>query len=88
MAIQNVLPIINSLLRKPAVKSLLGISSSTIDRNIKKGLFVKSIAIGGSKVAWSANEVDALIRARIAGKTDSEIRLLVSRLELARNEII
>jgi len=30
------------------------------------------------------NEVDALIAARIAGKTDEEIRALVAKLEAAR----
>lgn len=36
-------------------------------------------------VGWPACEVDALIVARIAGKTDEEIRALVAKLEAARN---
>jgi prophage regulatory protein len=35
-------------------------------------------------VGWPSCEVDALIVARIAGKTDAEIRSLVVKLEAAR----
>jgi prophage regulatory protein len=35
-------------------------------------------------VGWPSSEVEALNAARIAGKTDQEIRVLVVKLEAAR----
>jgi prophage regulatory protein len=35
-------------------------------------------------VGWPASEVSAINTARIAGKTDDEIRVLVVKLEAAR----
>jgi hypothetical protein len=36
---------------------------------------------------WPEHEVDAVIEARIAGKTDDEIRELVRELEQRRREV-
>ncbi|MDD5460331.1 MAG: AlpA family phage regulatory protein [Methylococcales bacterium] len=80
----NVLPKINQLLRLPVVKQVTGYSGTTIYRNIQKGLFVRAVKIGGDRSAWPENEIDALNRARIAGKSDNEIRELVVALEAAR----
>lgn len=85
MAVTNsVLPIINSLLRRPIVEQSTGDSRSTLYRKIQKGLFTKPIEIGGDRVAWPANEVQAIINARIAGKSEDEIKALVIELEAAR----
>jgi prophage regulatory protein len=35
-------------------------------------------------VGWPSNEVEAINTARIAGKTDEEVRALVAKLEAAR----
>jgi prophage regulatory protein len=75
---------INSLLRCPLVQHATGDSRSTIYRKIQNGLFTRPVNRGGSSVAWPASEVDAINRARIAGKSDSDIRILVVELELAR----
>jgi prophage regulatory protein len=40
--------------------------------------------MGVKASSWPEAEVEALIRARIAGKTDDEIRSLVAKLESAR----
>jgi len=77
-------PAINSLFRRQVVEQATGESRSTIYRKIKSGLFTKPVQIGGERVAWPANEVQALINARIAGKSDNEIKLLVIELEEAR----
>jgi prophage regulatory protein len=42
------------------------------------------VSLGGRAVGWPANEVAALNAARIAGKADAEIRVLVAQLEAAR----
>uniref|UniRef100_A0A2X0QVD7 Phage transcriptional regulator, AlpA n=1 Tax=Candidatus Nitrotoga fabula TaxID=2182327 RepID=A0A2X0QVD7_9PROT len=43
--------------------------------------------IGARATGTPDYEVDALIAARIAGKSDEEIRALVIRLEAARKEL-
>lgn len=72
------------LVRRPLVTALTGKSRSTLYRDIKRGLFTKPINIGGDRVAWASNEIQAINQARIAGKSDEEIRLLVMELESAR----
>ncbi|WP_019867636.1 helix-turn-helix transcriptional regulator [Methylovulum miyakonense] len=85
MATQNqVLPVLNPLYRRPIVEQATGDSRSTIYRKIKNGLFTKPVPIGGERVAWPANEVAAINQARIAGKSDEEIKQLVVELEAAR----
>lgn len=82
--ILNFLPTINPLYRRPIVEQATGKSRSTIYREIKKGLFTKPVSIGGYCVAWPANEIEAINKARIAGKSDDDIRKLVIELEAAR----
>jgi prophage regulatory protein len=74
------LPSINPLYRRPIVEQATGDSRSTIYRKISKGLFTKQVSIGGARVAWPANEVQAIINARIAGKSEEEIKALVLEL--------
>ncbi|MEI6066733.1 MAG: AlpA family phage regulatory protein [Methylococcaceae bacterium] len=85
MAISNsILTPINPLCRRPVVEQAMGKSRSTLYREIQKGLFTKPVNIGGERVAWPANEIQAINQARIAGKSDDDIRLLVIELEAAR----
>ena len=51
---------------------------------IAQGLWTKQVSLGPRCVGWPAHEVAALNAARIAGKTDEEIRALVLKLEAAR----
>ncbi|MCQ8104119.1 AlpA family phage regulatory protein [Methylomonas sp. SURF-2] len=78
-------PTINPLYRRPTVQQVTGDSRSTLYRKISKGLFTKPVSIGGERVAWPANEVQAIINARIAGKSDDQIKALVIELESARS---
>lgn len=52
--------------------------------DIRTGLFTNPIKIGERNNSWPEAEVDALIKARIAGKTDDQMRSLVSKLERDR----
>lgn len=72
------------ILRLPAVKSESGLSRSTIYLRISQGLWTKPISLGARAVGWPSSEVAAINTARIAGKTDKEIRALVVKLEAAR----
>ena len=47
-------------------------------------MWTKQVSLGPRCVGWPAHEVAALNAARIAGKTDDEIRALVLKLEAAR----
>ena len=74
-----------SILRMPAVKAETGHRShASIYNAIKAGLFPTGVAIGQRSVGWPSDEVPAINKARIAGRTDAEIRELVIRLHAKR----
>ena len=75
-----------TILRMAGVKFESGLSRSTIYLRISEGLWTKPVSLGARAVGWPSDEVAALNAARIAGKTDDEIRNLVSRLEAARKD--
>jgi prophage regulatory protein len=74
----------DTILRLPAVRTSTGLSRSTIYLRIAQGVFPKPVSLGGRAVGWPASEVAALSAAWIAGKSNSEIRDLVVKLEAAR----
>ncbi len=75
-----------TILRIPAVKLESGLSRSTIYQRIGEGLWTKPVSLGARAVGWPSDEVEAINAARIAGKTDEEIRTLVMKLEAARKD--
>jgi prophage regulatory protein len=77
---------ISTILRLPAVKAETGYSRSTIYLRISQGLWPRPVNLGPRSVGWPASEVAAINAARIAGKTDLEMRDLVGRLQIARKE--
>ena len=73
-----------TILRLPAVLADTGLSRSTIYLRIAQRVFTRPVGLGARAVGWPAHEVAALNAARIAGKSDAEIRELVTKLEAAR----
>ena len=74
-----------SIMRMPAVKAETGHRShASIYNAIREGLFTKPVRIGDRAVGWPSQEVQAIVAARIAGKTQEQIRELVCKLERAR----
>jgi prophage regulatory protein len=73
-----------TILRRKQVEAESGYSRSTVYLRIAQGLFTKPVSLGARAVGWPAREVAALNAARIAGKTETEIRGLVAKLEAAR----
>ena len=74
-----------SILRMPAVKAETGHRShASIYTADKLGLFTRPVPIGQRSVGWPDTEVRAINRARIAGKTDAEIKALVDKLHADR----
>ena len=77
----------HTILRLPAVKAETGVSRSTHYLRIAQGLFTKPVSLGARAVGWPSSEVAALNAARIAGKSEEEIRVLVANLEKARKAV-
>jgi prophage regulatory protein len=72
----------------PEVKAETGHRShASIYTAIKEGLFTKPVAIGQRAVGWPSDEVQSINAARIAGKSEDDIRLLVIRLHARRKEL-
>ena len=59
-------------------------SNTSIYNRIRDGLWTRPVAIGQRAKAWPDYEVKAIVRARIAGQTDDEVRELVNRLHEKR----
>ena len=74
-----------SILRRKQVEAETGYSRSTIYLRIAQGLFIKPVRLGARAVGFPAGEVAAINAARIAGKTETEIRSLITKLEAARS---
>ena len=71
---------VNPLLRRPIVQQLTGDSRTTLYRKIKRKLLTPPVQIGGGRVAWPQSEIIAINNARIAGKNDNQIMMLVIEL--------
>ncbi len=74
-----------SILRMPAVKAETGHRShASIYNAIRAGTFTRPVRIGERSVGWPSYEVQAINEARIAGKSEAEIRELVKSLHAKR----
>jgi prophage regulatory protein len=79
---------VKAILRLPDVKARSGLSRSTLYLRIAQGLWTKPVSLGGRSVGWPEAEVVTLNYARIAGRSDDEIRVLVENLEAGRKDLI
>jgi prophage regulatory protein len=68
------------------VRARLRCARSTVYENTKKGLLPPPIRLSERRIAWPAHEIEAIQRARLAGRTDEEIRALVTELVEARSK--
>ena len=73
-----------SISRLPKVLDHTGFSRSALYAAAANGTFTKPIKIGLRSAGWPDHEIEEINVARIAGKTDDEIRELVIGLEAAR----
>ena len=73
-----------TILRRKRVEAESGYSRSTIYLRISQGLWPKPVSLGPRAVGWPASEVSAINAARIAGRSDDEVRALVVGLESKR----
>ncbi|MBF6649530.1 AlpA family transcriptional regulator [Methylobacter sp. BlB1] len=77
---------ITSLLRLPNVLHERGVRKTQHYDDIKRGLFTSPIKIGKRASAWPAHEVAVINQARIAGKSNEEIKKLVVQLHTDRTQ--
>lgn len=72
------------IIRMKAACAESGNGRSTIYLRITQGLWPVPVKLGPRAVGWPASEVSAMNAARIAGKSDDEIREIVLKLEALR----
>lgn len=77
-----------AILRKPELKLETGWrSDASVSKAVRDGLLTKPVPLGPRSVGWPDNEVKAINAARIAGKSEADIRALVTRLHTQRLEL-
>lgn len=70
------------IMRLPEVLKTVGLSRSTLYKQISVGLFPTQISLGARAKGWLSQEVEALIEARASGAADDSIKkLLIVLLE-------
>lgn len=72
------------IMRIKEIKARVGLPNSTVYDHIKRQLFPKPIKLGERISGWLESEVTAIMAARIAGKSEAEIKALVLSLENQR----
>ncbi len=72
------------ILRLPQVMDDCGLARSTVYLRIKQGLLTKPISLGPRCVGWPQAEIKAINAARIAEKSEDEVRALVAELQANR----
>ncbi len=76
------------ILRLPEIKRVLGHrADASVYNAIRAGLFTTGVAIGQRAKGWPDYEAQAIVAARIAGKSDDQIRELVKALHAKRFEL-
>lgn len=73
-----------AVLRLKSVIAITGLARSTVYTYIAKGLWTTPVRLGPRAVGWPECEVHELMRARIAGGSEEDIRRLVSQLQVRR----
>ncbi len=63
-------------------------SRTGLYKQIKEGLFPPGVKLGARRVAWPDYETDQVLKARIAGQSDAQIRELVCRLLAERTSAL
>ena len=76
-------PTIN-IMRKPETLKKLGLSKSTLHARINDGLLPPPVSLGARAVGFIEHEIEAVLAAIVAEKSNDEIRNLVSNLVLQR----
>ena len=73
-----------TFLRRKHLESMFGVCRSSIYNLIANRLLPRPVSLGLRSVGWPSYEIEVIFAARVAGKSDDEIKALVSELEAAR----
>lgn len=77
------------ILRLPEVKRVLGHrADASVYNAIRDGLFPTGVAIGQRAKGWPDYEAQTIAAARVAGKTEAQIRELVKDLYTKRKALL
>jgi len=68
------------LCKKSEAYATLGISEGTFRHQISEGLMVPTISLGERSIGVITQEIDLIIKARIAGLSEMQIKDLVKKL--------
>ncbi len=68
------------ILRASKAQELTGLPRSSFYSQISKGLLPPAIQLGARSVGWVDSEINAVNVARVLGKSDDEIRALITQL--------
>ena len=68
------------ILRSARAQKLTGRPRSSFYQQISQGLLPPPIKLGTRAVGWLASEIEAVNKARVQGKSDDEIKILVASL--------
>jgi len=74
----------NSFLKYQKVTEVMAMSRSTLRLRIKQGLVTPPIKISERCIVWPEHEISAINAARVAQKSNDEIRELVTQLQQKR----
>ena len=76
-----------SLLRVPVVMARTGLCRASLYKRISAGLFPRPVkAFGRQRAGWPSDEVETLIRAHVAGASESRIAELVAEFHTRRSQ--
>ena len=66
--------------RRPEVLNRFGIGNTCLHNRIKNGFIPPPISLGARAVGWLQHELDAVLAAMVAGKSEEHIRALIGHL--------
>ena len=75
-----------AILRVNRVMDFMGVRRTSIHEAVKDGTLTRPIRVTAGAVGWPESEVQAVIAARIAGKSKAEIQALVNTLHAQRTQ--
>jgi prophage regulatory protein len=75
------------ILREPDALKTTGMPRSTFRDQLRAGFYTRPVKLGLRAVGWPAHEIDAVLRARISGQSDDQVKKLVVELEAQRKNL-
>lgn len=74
-----------AILRLRDVTKATGLSRSSVYLRVSQGTFPHPVKLGGARaVGWPESDVDQVLEAYIAGRSEEDLQQLVAQIEAAR----